>query len=127
MIEETWRVLKPGGVLAFTDWIWGSVGVSEEESDFLMEFMVFPDLQTLAGYVELIKATGYELVEKEDLQEDFAKHMDIYIDILQKAKPDIEAGFGAELYASAEEGVLAWQKAAHEKKVGRGLWIAKKP
>ena len=120
-------MLKPGGTLAFTDWIWGSVSVSEEESDILMEFMVFPNLQTLNGYAELIKATGYELVEKVDLQEDFANHMDIYLNILQKAKPDIEAGFGVELYAAAEKGVIAWQQAAHNKKVGRGLWIAKKP
>ncbi|MHA1509535.1 MAG: class I SAM-dependent methyltransferase, partial [Promethearchaeota archaeon] len=127
LIEETWRVLKPGGTIAFTDWIWGPKNVSEKESDFLMEFMVFPNLQTLDGYAELLKATGYQLVEKEDLQEDFAKNLDIYVDILQKAKLDIEAGFGRELYVSAEEGVLAWQKAAHEKKVGRGLWIAKKP
>ena len=73
------------------------------------------------------RISGYDLIEKEDLQEDFAKHMDVYVDILQKAKPDIVAGFGEELYAGAEEGVLAWQKAAKEKKVGRGLWIAKKP
>jgi SAM-dependent methyltransferase len=127
LIEETWRVLKPGGTLAFTDWIWGPENVSEKESDFLMEFMVFPNLQTLNGYVEIIESVGYKIVEKQDLQEDFAKHMDIYVDILQKAKPDIEAGFGKELYVSAEEGVLAWQKGALEKKVGRGLWIAKKP
>ena len=126
LVEETWRVLKSGGTLAFTDWIWGSVSVSEEESDFLMEFMVFPDLQTFNGYTEIIENIGYKVVEKQDLQEDFVNHMDIYVDILQKAKPDIEAGFGGELYLSAEEGVLAWQKAAHEKKVGRGLWVAKK-
>ena len=127
LIEETWRVLKPGGILAFTDWIWGSVSVSEEESDILMEFMVFPDLQTINGYTEIIESVGYKIVEKQDLQEDFAKHMDTYVKTLQNAKQDIEAGFSAELYASAEEGVLAWQKAAHEKKVGRGLWVAKKP
>jgi len=126
LIEETWRVLKSGGTLVFTDWIWGSVSVSDEDSDFLMEFMVFPDLQTLNGYAEIIESVGYKIVEKQDLQEDFAKHMDIYVDILQKAKPDIEAGFSAELYANAEEGIIAWQKAAHEKKVGRGLWVAKK-
>jgi SAM-dependent methyltransferase len=126
LVEETWRVLKPGGTLAFTDWIWGSNNLTEEESDFLMEFMVFPDLQTLDGYNELIRSVGYEITEKEDLQEDFANHMDIYADILQKNKENIEAGFGAELYIEAEKGVLAWQTAAHEKKVGRGLWIAKK-
>ncbi|NVM45709.1 MAG: methyltransferase domain-containing protein [Candidatus Lokiarchaeota archaeon] len=127
LIEEIWRVLKPRGILAFTDWIWGPVRAPEEESDFLMEFMVFPDLQTLDGYSKVMENLGYKIVETQDLQEDFAKHMDKYAETLQKAKSDIEAGFGPELYLAAEEGVLAWQKAAHEKKVGRGLWIAKKP
>ena len=89
--------------------------------------MIFPDLQTLDGYEELIKGVGMNLLEKEDLGDDFAKHMDIYIDILHGAKQDIIAGFGAELYTEAEKGVLAWQKAAKEKWVSRGLWIAKKP
>jgi len=126
LVEETWRVLKPGGTLAFTDWIWGSNNPSEEESDFLMEFMVFPDLQTLNGYDELITSVGYHITEKEDLQEDFAKYMDIYVDTLKNNKDNIIVGFGAELYNEAEKGVLAWQKAAQDKKVGRGLWIAKK-
>jgi len=127
LIEETWRVLKLGGTLAFTDWIWGSSMPTEDESDFLMEFMVFPDLQTLDGYAKLIEDTGYKLIEKEDLGEDFANHMDIYVGILQDNKENIEKGFGPELYEAAEKGVLAWHKAAHEKKVSRGLWLAKKP
>jgi SAM-dependent methyltransferase len=127
LIEETWRVLKPGGTLAFTDWIWGPEKATEEEADFLMEFMVFPDLQTLDGYGELIEKTGYKLTEEEELGDDFAKHMDVYVKILQDNKENIEKGFGAELYLEAEKGVLAWHKAAHEKKVSRGLWIAKKP
>ena len=127
LIEESWRVLKPKGTLAFTDWIWGSIKPTENESDFLMEFMVFPDLQTLNGYAELIENTGYNLIEKEDLGDDFAKHMDIYVGILQDNKENIEKGFGSDLYLAAEKGVLAWHKAAHDKKVSRGLWIAKKP
>ncbi|MFX0071071.1 MAG: class I SAM-dependent methyltransferase [Candidatus Hermodarchaeota archaeon] len=126
LIEETWRVLKPGGILAFTDWIWGLITINEEESDFLMEFMVFPDLQTLDGYVELIETIGYTMIDKADLGDDFAKHMDEYITILKNNKENIEKEFGAELYLEAEKGVLAWQKAAHEKKVSRGLWIARK-
>jgi SAM-dependent methyltransferase len=127
LIEEIYRVMKSGGTLAFTDWIWGSVLPTEEESDFLMEFMVFPDLDTLDGYANLLENTGYKLIDKQEPQEDFANHMDIYVDILQKHKSDIEEGFGPELYSEAEKGVLAWHKASHEKKVSRGLWIAKKP
>jgi ubiquinone/menaquinone biosynthesis C-methylase UbiE len=101
LIEETWRVLKSSGKLAFTDWIWGSVFPSEEESDELMEFMVFPNLET-------------------------CKHMDIYVETLISNKDQIISNFGTDLYMEAEKGVIAWQKAAHEKIVSRGLWIASK-
>ena len=126
LIQEVTRVLKLGGTLAFTDWIWGTEKPTAEEADFLMKFMVFPDLQTLSGYAKLIKKNNLKLIEKEELGEDFAKHMDIYVKILQDNSENIEKGFGLELYIEAEKGVLAWQKAAHQKKVSLGLWIAKK-
>ncbi len=127
LIEEVNRVLKNGGVLGFTDWIWGPVKAPETEADNLMEFMVFPDMQTLDGYNELIKDIGMKLEECEDLGDDFASHMDIYISILKDNKANIIKGYGEELYAEAEKGVTAWQNAAHNKWVSRGLWIAKKP
>ncbi len=127
LIEEIYRVLKSGGLLGFTDWIWGPIDAPESDADYLMEFMVFPDLQTLDGYSKLIEGVGMKLEEKEDLGEDFANHMDKYGEILQGAKQDIIAGFGEDLYNEAEKGVLAWKKAAHENWVSRGLWIAKKP
>lgn len=127
LLEEINRVLIPGGTVGFTDWIWGSVDAPEAYIDSLMEFMVFPDMQTLDGYSKLIRVIGMKLKENEDLGDDFAKHMDIYISTLQKNKENIINGFGEELYHEAERGVLAWQNAAHNKWVSRGLWIAKKP
>lgn len=127
LIEEINRVLKSGGILGFTDWVWGPIIAPESDADYLMEFMVFPDLQTLEGYAKLIEGVGMKIKEKEDLGDDFTKHMDIYVGILQDNKQNIIAGFGEELYIEAEKGVLAWQKAAKEKWVSRGLWIAKKP
>ncbi|MFX0077242.1 MAG: class I SAM-dependent methyltransferase [Candidatus Hermodarchaeota archaeon] len=127
LIEEINRVLKSGGILGFTDWIWGSVEASSSIADYLMEFMVFPDLQTLDGYEILIDKVGMNLTEKNDLGDDFANHMDVYISILQKNKENIISGFGEELFNEAEKGVLAWREAAHNKWVSRGLWIAEKP
>jgi len=126
LIEEVNRVLKPGGTLGFTDWIWGSIETPQTDADYLMEFMVFPDMQTLVGYSKLIEDVGMKLEEKEDLGDNFANHMDIYISILKKNKENIIEGFGEELYNEAEKGVLAWQNAAYNKWVSRGLWIAKK-
>jgi hypothetical protein len=88
--------------------------------------MVFPDLQTLDGYANLIRAAGLKLKEREDLSVDFAQHMDEYLVTLKKNKENIIAGFGNDLYHEAEKGIIAWNKAAYEKKVGRGLWIATK-
>ncbi|MFX1496948.1 MAG: class I SAM-dependent methyltransferase [Promethearchaeota archaeon] len=127
LIEEANRVLKSGGFLAFTDWIWGSINAPENEVDHLMEFMVFPDMQTLDGYIRLIGDIGLFLIEHQDLGDNFAHHMDNYVLNLQRSKASIVEGFGEELYIEAEKGVLAWQKAAHNKWVSRGLWIAKKP
>lgn len=127
LISETWRVLKSGGKIAFTDWIWGSNPPNEDESDILMEFMVFPDLQTLNGYGVLLTETRFEVLKKEDHNSLFASHMDKYVQILKENKENIEQGFGADLYLEAEKGVMAWQKAVHDNKVSRGLWIAKKP
>jgi len=127
LLNEINRVLKSGGVLGFTDWIWGSSDAPEAEADYLMEFMVFPDMQTLEGYNKLIEMVGINLVESEDLGDDFANHMDIYISILQKNKEKIIDGFGEDLYTEAQKGVMAWRRAAHKRWVSRGLWIAKKP
>ncbi|MHA2049865.1 MAG: class I SAM-dependent methyltransferase [Promethearchaeota archaeon] len=127
LLKEVNRVLKPGGTLGFTDWIWGSVDLPKDDADYLMEFMVFPDLQTLDGYFKLIEDFGMKPTEKEDLSDDFADHMDIYVSILTENKENIIEGFGKDLYIEAEKGVLAWQNAAHNKWVSRGLWIAKKP
>jgi sarcosine/dimethylglycine N-methyltransferase len=126
LIQEAARVLKSGGTLAFTDWIWGAVQAGPNEADFLMAFMVFPDLQTLDGYANLIRGAGLKLKEQKDMGADFAQNLDHYLIILKKNRGNIVAGFGRELYTHAQKGITAWSKAAHEKKVGRGLWIATK-
>jgi len=127
LIEECWRVLKPGGTLAFTDWIWGTKSVPKAESDYLMTFMVFPNMETFDGYTTLIETKGFRLTETVYLGKVFAVHVDQYVKKLQASKKAIVDGFGANAYTDAEKGLLAWQKAAHEDKVGLGLWIARKP
>ena len=91
-----------------------------------MTFMVFPNLQTLDGYANLIRAARLTLQEREDLSTDYAKHLTQYLITLKKNRENIVTGFGNDLYEQAEEGITAWGKAARDQKVGRGLWIATK-
>ncbi|MFX0182232.1 MAG: class I SAM-dependent methyltransferase [Candidatus Hodarchaeota archaeon] len=127
LIEEVVRVCKPGGKIGFTDWILGSTPMSsQEEADILFEFMIFPNMETIDGYKALLEKNNCKVIEVKDLQEDFTKHMHIYLEKVRSIKEDIVKEFGEELYKAAESGVKAWVEAADEKKVSRGLWIAKK-
>jgi ubiquinone/menaquinone biosynthesis C-methylase UbiE len=126
LINESFRVLKSGGTIAFTDWI--QVGtMTEKEWEDLNTFMAFPYMETLDGYEQLMKNTGFSILEKEDLSEDFAKHCHIYQGILRdKLKNGIIEQYGDEMFQAADGGLSLWVKAADEGKVGRGRLIGKK-
>ena len=57
LIEECARVLKPGGILAFTDWL-ETGSMANDEWQALYTFMVFPSMETLDGYATLAETAG---------------------------------------------------------------------
>jgi ubiquinone/menaquinone biosynthesis C-methylase UbiE len=126
LIAESYRVLKPGGVIAFTDWL--QVGnMSQKEWNDLNSFMAFPYMETLNGYENLLRNTGFKILEKEDLSKDFTKHCQIYQTILRKdLKEPIIKNYNQEMFEAADSGLSLWVKAAKESKVGRGRIIGQK-
>jgi len=126
LIREAHRVLKPDGLIAFTDWI-QTGNMSDTEWEELNTFMAFPSMETLDGYEKLLKDIGFTIVEKEDLTSDFAYHCHLYQNKLRKElKEAVVSQYGKELYKAADEGLDKWVKAADEGKAGRGRMIGKK-
>ena len=129
LIAEAARILKPGGTLAFTDWIEGPSGLSEDEAKRINLFMKFPYMESLDGYKKLIGNAGLTLVSAEDITAEFAGYIDFYIkmltdqltfDALSIIGNDMEMfkAMGGEMMNMAEQ--------AHAGKFGRGRFIAKK-
>jgi ubiquinone/menaquinone biosynthesis C-methylase UbiE len=83
LIAEAARLVKPGGLIAFTDWIEGPAGLSDEAAQRFLSFMKFPSIQDLAGYQELLVAHGCEVLQAEDTGR-FAPCVDLYLDMLNK-------------------------------------------
>jgi ubiquinone/menaquinone biosynthesis C-methylase UbiE len=127
LMGECARVVKPGGVVAFTDWL-ETGPMSEELWTALNTFMVFPYLETLEGYAKLAEAAGLKVVEREDLTPDFARHVQTYLDALRNThKAAIVKGYGRQMYDDVESGLTLWRDASAAGQVGRGRIIARKP
>lgn len=126
LISESYRVLKPGGTIAFTDWL--QVGdMNQQEWNDLNSFMAFPYIETLNGYEKILRDTGFKIIEKEDLSKDFTKHCQIYKTMLRKdLKDSIIKNYNQEMFEAADSGLSLWVKAANENKVGRGRIIGQK-
>jgi len=126
LICESYRVLKSGGRIAFTDWL-QTGNMTEEEWTNLNSFMAFPYMEMLDGYVEILENTGFEILSKEDESTDFAKHCHMYQKKLRdNLKNSIIKNYGVEMFEAADNDLNLWVKAADTGKVGRGRIIAKK-
>ena len=126
LISESYRVLKPGGIIAFTDWV-QTGNMTDKEWEDLNSFMAFPYMETLDGYEQILKKTGFKVMEKEDLSKDFAGHCHIYQGILRnKLKDGIIKQYGLGMFKAAEDGLAKWVTAADDGKVGRGRLVGKR-
>jgi SAM-dependent methyltransferase len=127
LVRECARVVRPGGVIAFTDWL-ETGAMSDELWTAVHAFMAFPYMETIEGYARLAEGAGLQVVEQEDLSPDFACHVQRYLDALQEThRGAIVAGYGQPMYDEVERGLMLWRDASAAGQVGRGRIIARKP
>jgi ubiquinone/menaquinone biosynthesis C-methylase UbiE len=127
LLAECARVVKPGGVVAFTDWI-ETGPMSDELWTALNTFMVFPYMETLDGYGRLAESAGLNVTGREDLSADFARHVQSYLDALCGThRPGIVAAYGQPMYDEVERGITMWRDASASGQVGRGRMVARRP
>jgi ubiquinone/menaquinone biosynthesis C-methylase UbiE len=78
LIAEAARLLKPGGTVAFTDWVEGPAGLAPEEAEAFLRGMRFPNVEDIAGYRGLLEKNGCEVLEAADTGR-FARYVDLYL------------------------------------------------
>ncbi len=129
MIGEIARVLKPGGTVAFSDWVEGPAGMDEETAQRICSFMKFPDVFSRARYEEVLKANGFSIKSSEDLTEQFAGYVDFYIRMLTE-QLYFDAlriiGWNEEMFAAMGGEMMFMGKTAREKGFGRARIVAVK-
>lgn len=128
LISEAARIVKPGGTIAFTDWIEGKAGMSDAEAERFMTFMKFPNVQNLEGYSQLLENNNCEILYAEDTGR-FPNYVDLYLNMLnmQLTYDALKIiGFDMELMQAMGKEMVFMQELAHAGKIAQGLFIARK-
>lgn len=128
LISEAARILKPGGTIAFTDWIEGDAGLSERQAQRFFKFMKFPNVLNLEGYRKLLEANRCEVLAAEDTGR-FAPYVDLYLNMLNK-QLTYDAlkiiGFDSTLMQSMGAEMTFMGELARAGKLAQGLLVARK-
>jgi SAM-dependent methyltransferase len=128
LIAEAARIIKPGGTIAFTDWVEGPAGLSDEEAATFLEGMKFPSVQDIEGYRGLLESNGCEVKEAEDTGR-FAPYVDLYLQManMQLTYDALKIlGFDIEQLGTVATGFGFFQELAHAGKIAQGRFIARK-
>ena len=80
LIKEAVRIVRPGGTIAFVDWVEGD-HLTDSERELLSEVMRFPSLQTRGGYARMLEEDGCQVLIAEDTGL-FSRQMELMADML---------------------------------------------
>jgi ubiquinone/menaquinone biosynthesis C-methylase UbiE len=128
LIGEAARLVKPGGVIAFTDWVEGPAGLSPQEAERFLRFMKFANVQDLDGYAALLAQHQCEVETCEDTGR-FPPYVDLYLSMLnmQLTYDALRIiGFDTALLESLGAEMAFMQQLAHAGKIAQGLLIGRK-
>jgi SAM-dependent methyltransferase len=126
LIREAVRIVRPGGKLAFTDWVTGPEEMSADEAERYLRFMKFPNVLSIDDYRRLLEERGCHVETAEDTGR-FPSHVDLYLDVLNK-QLTYDAlkliGFDMELMQSLGGEMVFIQQLAHDNKICQGRFVA---
>jgi sarcosine/dimethylglycine N-methyltransferase len=128
LIAEAARLVKPGGTLAFTDWVEGRAGLSDTEAERFLKGMKFANVQDIPGYRRLLEDNGCTVVAADDTGR-FPAYIDLYINMVEM-QLTFDAlkiiGFNVDALQAVAGEFAFIRELAHAGKVVQGRFIARR-
>ncbi len=122
VFTEAYRVLRPGGVFAFSDILTG------ENADIPMVEAAFARLGASAGatisdYLDMAKSAGFEILLAEERSDDIRTHYDKLAAELAGPITDLDD----QALKSITQSISRWQAALAESYITWACFVARKP
>jgi phenylacetic acid degradation protein PaaD len=88
-LSEAFRVLRPGGRIAFTNWV-AHRPLSAADAQLMWEGMAVARLYSLDGHADLLRAAGFTVEAQEDLTAEWAEILRQRLAMYQALRRDAE-------------------------------------
>jgi sarcosine/dimethylglycine N-methyltransferase len=125
-LAEAFRILRPGGRIAFTDWI-AHRPMSDADKELMWQGMAVAGLYNLQTYAELIKKTGFTLGLVEDLTADWGSILKQRLAMYIKLRAETQQAGTPAGHDAFYESYVRFVNLVNEAVLGGGRFVGEKP
>lgn len=129
LIAEAARLVRPGGVVAFTDWVEGRSGLTEAEAQRFLSMMSFANVEDIDGYIRLLAGSGCEVRVAEDTGR-FPSYVDLYLKMIKmQLTYDVlrTVAFRTDLLQTITDGFRFLADLSRAGKIVQARFVARRP
>jgi ubiquinone/menaquinone biosynthesis C-methylase UbiE len=125
LIAECVRVVKPGGIVAFTD-ILRREHLSDAELERLRRGMTFQSLESLCGYSELLVGCGCAMLFRDDLSAWWTEVLKRRLEMYRSLEDTTAAKFGEDHFRKWDETYAFFVGLFAAGRLGGGRFVARR-
>lgn len=125
-LAEAHRILKPGGCMAFTDWI-AHRPLSQADRDLMWRGMAMAGVRSIPAYAELLRAAGFVVERSDDLTPQWTPILAERLAMYRKLRGETTAAGTPSGHDAFYESYVRFAELIQAAHLGGGRFVARKP
>jgi ubiquinone/menaquinone biosynthesis C-methylase UbiE len=125
-LNEAWRILKPGGRLAFTDWVAHRPLVDADKA-LMWDGMAVTELYDLSAYTQLVGEAGFIAAPAEDLTREWGEILKARLAMYQSLRKETQAAGTPAGHDAFYESYVRFVELVNAAVLGGGRFVGRKP